>query len=78
MNPLSSNITRRSFLSTSVATAGAGLVLGAPNILRAAEPGASDTIHVALVGFGKQGEVLFDCLKNIPGLYFQAVCDIPH
>jgi predicted dehydrogenase len=76
MNPLSYSISRRSFLSKTVAGAGAGLVLGAPNILRAAEPGAPDTIHVALIGFGKQGEVLFNCLRNIPGLHFQAVCDI--
>jgi predicted dehydrogenase len=60
---------RRDFLSKTI-------VLGAPNILRAAEPGSADAIHVALVGFGKQGEVLFACLKNIPGLHFQAVCDI--
>ncbi|HEX5789878.1 MAG TPA: Gfo/Idh/MocA family oxidoreductase [Luteolibacter sp.] len=64
---------RRSFLKQS---AGAGLVLAAPNILRAAEAGSGDKIHVALIGFGKQGTVLFDCLKNIPGLHFQAVCDI--
>lgn len=76
MNSLPTSINRRSFLSKTAAGAGAGLVLGAPNILRAAEPGAADTIHVALVGFGKQGEVLFNCLKNIPGLHFQAVCDI--
>jgi predicted dehydrogenase len=68
---------RRNFLSASLGTVGAGLVLGAPNILRAAQENASgDAIHVALVGFGKQGEVLFNCLKNIPGLRFQAVCDI--
>ena len=59
-----------------MAGVGTGLVLGAPNILRAADPGSSDTIHVALIGFGKQGEVLFNCLKNIPGLHFQVVCDI--
>jgi len=76
MNSQHSSISRRSFLSKTVAGAGAGLVLGAPNILRAAEPGAADTIHVALLGFGKQGEVLFNCLRNIPGLHFQAVCDI--
>ncbi|MBC8126238.1 MAG: Gfo/Idh/MocA family oxidoreductase [Gloeobacteraceae cyanobacterium ES-bin-144] len=76
MNPTPSSISRRDFLSRTIATAGAGLVLSAPNILRAAQPGASDTLHVALVGFGKQGEVLFNCLKNIPGLHFQAVCDI--
>jgi predicted dehydrogenase len=48
-----------------------------PIILRAAnQTSGSDTIHIAIVGFGKQGEVLFNCLKNIPGLRFQAVCDI--
>ncbi|MCX6866158.1 MAG: Gfo/Idh/MocA family oxidoreductase [Verrucomicrobia bacterium] len=76
MNQPPLSISRRDFLSKTVAGAGAGLVLGAPNILRAADPGSSDTIHVALVGFGKQGEVLFNCLRNIPGLHFQAVCDI--
>jgi predicted dehydrogenase len=76
MNQPPSSISRRDFLSKTVAGAGAGLVLGAPNILRAADPGSSDTIHVALIGFGKQGEVLFNCLRNIPGLHFQAVCDI--
>ena len=77
--PISPIITRRDFLSKTVAGAGAGLVLGAPNILRAANNasgGGSDNIHVALIGFGKQGEVLFNCLRNIPGLHFQAVCDI--
>jgi predicted dehydrogenase len=76
MNSPSSNVSRRDFLSKSIAGSGAGLVLGAPNILRAADPAAADTLHVALVGFGKQGEVLFNCLKKIPGLHFQAVCDI--
>ncbi len=76
MNSLPSFISRRSFLGKTAAGAGAGLVLGAPNILRAATPGGPDTIHVALIGFGKQGEVLFNCLRNIPGLHFQAVCDI--
>jgi predicted dehydrogenase len=77
--PSATFLSRRDFLSKSVAGAGAGLVLGAPSILRAANkqgaPGG-DRINVALVGFGKQGEVLFNCLKNIPGLHFQAVCDI--
>ena len=56
MNPNPSLYSRRGFLSTTLGTAGAGLVLAAPNILRAAETGGSDAIHVALVGFGKQGE----------------------
>ncbi len=80
MNMESMILSRRDFLSKSLAGAGAGLVLGAPNLLRAAnQTEGSDVIHIALVGFGKQGEVLFNCLKNIPGLRFQAVCDIsPH
>ena len=78
MNTEPSPLSRRDFLSKSLAGAGAGLVLGAPNILRAANQSTAGTeaIHIALVGFGKQGEVLFNCLKNIPGLHFQAVCDI--
>ncbi len=76
MKELPTFLSRRDFLGRSLAGAGAGLVLGAPNILRAANAGGPDTINLALVGFGKQGEVLFECLKNIPGLNFQAVCDI--
>jgi predicted dehydrogenase len=74
MDPSENHISRRSFISKTAL--GAGLVLGTPGILRAANPQDTDTLHVALVGFGKQGEVLFNCLKNIPGLHFQAVCDI--
>ncbi|MDX1681071.1 MAG: Gfo/Idh/MocA family oxidoreductase [Akkermansiaceae bacterium] len=66
-------LNRRRFLKQS---AGAGLVLAAPNILKAAQKGDSDKLHIALVGFGKQQEVLFAAMKNIPGLYIQAVCDI--
>lgn len=69
-------INRRSFITRASGAAGAGLILGAPGILSAANANKKDAIHVALVGFGKQGEVLFNCLKNIPGLHFQAVCDI--
>lgn len=76
MNPSSSPINRRDFLSKTLAGAGAGLVLGAPNILRAANADGSDKIHVALVGMGKQGRVLFEAMSNIPGIHFQAVCDI--
>lgn len=76
MNEFSSSISRRNFLSRTFATAGAGLVLGAPNILRAANPASNEDLHVALLGFGKQGEVLFSSQKNIPGLHFQAICDI--
>lgn len=73
MNTNSSPISRRSFLAKSV---GAGLVIGAPSILSAAAKGPSDKIHVGIIGFGKQGRVLFEAMSNIPGLHFQAVCDI--
>ena len=76
MNPSYPNFSRRDFLTKAAGGFTAGLVLGAPNLLRAADSGTSDDIHVAIVGFGKQAEVLFASLKNIPGLRFQAVCDI--
>lgn len=75
MSQNNSSLSRRSFLTRGSAAVGAGLVLGAPAILRAAG-GSSDTLNVALVGFGKQGKVLFNAMSNIPGLRFQAVCDI--
>lgn len=76
MNPRFSNITRRDFLGRTAAGIGAGLVLGAPGILRAAHAAESDKIHVGLIGMGRQGGVLFDAMRNIPGLHLQAVCDI--
>jgi len=76
MNQPISSLSRRDFLSKTVTGVGAGMVLGAPTILRAAEAGSSDKIHVALCGMGKQGRVLFEAMSNIPGLHFQAVCDI--
>ncbi len=66
---------RREFLSKSSTLAGAGLVLGAPAVLGASSKGLGK-INVALVGMGKQGRVLFEAMSNIPGLHFQAVCDI--
>ena len=71
-----SSINRRDFLAKSAAGAGAGLVLGVPGLLRAADASPSKKLNVALIGHGKQGEVLFDAMRNIPGLHFQAVCDI--
>jgi hypothetical protein len=69
-------IGRRDFMGKVAGGLGAGLVLGAPGILRAADGDVSDKIHVALVGFGKQGKVLLDAMSNITGIHFQAVCDI--
>ncbi len=71
----SSPINRRQFLKTA-GMAGAGLAV-APGILSAASKAAGgDAIHIGIVGFGKQATVLFEAMKNIPGLHFQAVCDI--
>jgi len=79
MSDANSTMNRRGFLGRTAGAAGAGLVLGVPAIARAAD-GANDKIHVAVVGFGKQGRVLFEALSNIPDvtdkLHFQAVCDI--
>ena len=76
MNPPPSFINRREFLAKTAVGAGAGLVLGAPGILRAADAAPSKKLNVALIGQGKQGQVLFDAMRNIPGLHFQAVCGI--
>ena len=76
MNPRYSNITRRDFLGKSFAGVGAGLVLAAPGMLRAASAGESAKIHIGLIGTGRMGCVLLDAMSNIPGLHIQAVCDI--
>ena len=69
-------MSRRSFLTKS-AVGASGLILGAPSILSAAAKNApSDTLNIALLGAGKQGDVLFEAMKNLPGLNYQAVCDI--
>ncbi len=73
METPNSKISRRSFMAKSL---GAGLVVGAPSILSAASKGPSDTLNVGIIGFGKQGRVLFEAMSNIEGIHFQAVCDI--
>ncbi len=68
-------LTRRDFLSKSGLSA--GLVLGAPAILKAKEAGApADDIRVGFIGCGKQHEVLFNAMVNIPGIKYVAACDI--
>lgn len=66
-------LTRRDFLTRSAA---AGMVLGAPAILHASTKTPSDTLNVAMIGFGKQGLVLFEAMQNISGIRVSAVCDI--
>lgn len=73
----SSPLSRREFLSTS-AKFGA-VFAAAPYIARGAEVGAArnaDTVNVALIGCGVEGKILTTATLNIPGVRFQAVCDI--
>jgi predicted dehydrogenase len=75
MNLKLPTLSRRDFLAKS--TLGAGLVLGAPSVLRAKEAGATtDDIRVGFIGCGKQHEVLFNAMVNIPGIRYVAACDI--
>ncbi len=65
---------RRDFLRTTTA---AGIVMGAPAVIKAStRNAASDEIRVAFIGCGKQHDVLFDAMANIPGIRFVAACDI--
>lgn len=75
-NSNSNNLSRRRFLKQG-ALAGAGLVFGAPSILSSTARNApSDEIKVAFIGCGAQQQVLFAAMRNIPGIHYQAVCDI--
>jgi len=67
-------INRRSFLKTS---ATAGLTMGIPTVLKS-NPlnAASDEIRIGLIGCGAQQSVLYETMKNIPGIRFVAACDI--
>jgi len=67
-----SAIDRRTFLR-GTAAAGAGLAL-APVVF--GQGGKPDQINVALLGAGAQGGVLMEAATNIPGVRFQAVCDV--
>jgi len=69
------SLSRRDFITKS--TLGAGLVLGAPSVLKAKEAGApADDIRVGFIGCGKQHEVIFNAMVNIPGVRYVAACDI--
>ena len=70
------NITRRKFVSSSAAL-GTGLAL-ANNPLKAfASPTKKDDLNIAIIGFGSQGEALFESINKIPtGIRFKAICDI--
>jgi len=66
-------INRRSFLR-STAAMGAGLAFSP--IIGKAKAASADTINVALLGAGAEGQVLMNACRNIPGVRFKAVCDI--
>ncbi|MGB0743440.1 MAG: Gfo/Idh/MocA family oxidoreductase [Opitutales bacterium] len=67
-------INRRSFLKTS---ASAGLTLGMPAILKSNPLKApSDEIRIGFIGCGKQQQVLYEAMRNTPGIRFIAACDI--
>ncbi len=74
-NGMQQQLDRRGFLKSA---AGAGTMLAfGPAVfgdLRAADN--KDTINVALIGAGEQGKVLMEAARRIPGVRFQAVCDI--
>jgi len=72
---LTSKLSRRDFITKG--SAGAGLVMGAPAILRAETKNTpSDELRVGFIGCGKQHEVLFNAMKNVPGIRYVAACDI--
>ena len=73
-----SPLNRRDFLALSAAGVGSGLALALPGGSRENDGGPSSWINVALIGLGKMGQVLFYAMQNIPGIHFQAVCDIWH
>ncbi len=72
---ITSKLTRRNFIGKS--SVGAGLLLGAPSIIKASTAAApSDEIRIGFIGCGLQQGVLYDSIVNIPGVRPVAVCDI--
>ncbi|MHC4215027.1 MAG: Gfo/Idh/MocA family protein, partial [Planctomycetota bacterium] len=66
-------IDRREFIRSSAAI-GAALYL-APSSVSGA-PASKETVNIALLGAGAQGQVLMFAMLKIPGVRFKAVCDI--
>ena len=73
---MNKEVNRRNFLF-STAAAGAGMVLS-PQVMAQTGGKKKDTINVAILGCGAQGQVLMDaCLAmDDPNVRFVAVCDI--
>jgi predicted dehydrogenase len=75
-NPLS----RRDFLK-STAWAGIGTALSSKmiqgnSLSLSQDNDPSDKINIAVIGTGTQGRVLIESCLRIPGIHFQAICDI--
>ncbi len=66
---------RREFLK-SAAGAGAAIALPSVGLGAAGEGEPVEPINVALIGAGEQGSVLLAACLKIPGVKFQAVCDL--
>jgi predicted dehydrogenase len=66
---------RREFLRSVVGT-GAALAFGPVVLGRAGGAKRPDPINVAIIGVGAQGGALVTACLDIPGVRFQAVCDI--
>jgi predicted dehydrogenase len=67
-------LNRRCFLQ-GTAAAGAAWAF-APSAGAAQDASRPEPIHVALLGAGEQGFVLMQACRQIPGVRFQAVCDL--
>lgn len=68
-------LSRRDFLSTSAKLS--AVIVAAPHISRAQSLGAqADTLNVAVIGWGQQGNVLTNAALKIAGIRFTAICDI--
>ncbi len=74
-NEVQQRLDRRQFLK-SAAGAGAALTLGPAVFSRLYAADGKDAINVALIGAGEQGKTLMEAARRIPGVRFQAVCDI--
>jgi len=74
-NGTRTSLDRREFLR-SAAGVGAALAFGPAAFAGPHAADARETINVALIGAGEQGKTLMEAARRIPGVRFQAVCDI--
>jgi predicted dehydrogenase len=69
------SVTRRRFLQTSVAAAGAGLMMTVPTWARS-DDRETDVLKLAMIGPGSQGRNLLTQCLRFPDVRFQAICDV--